>query len=96
MSVEFTLLIIEGPLGRAHRRPSIYARHTVAGWRKEACNTRSAIAGGGQDADMHAMYLAGSVRRKYLCEVGSNCCVSARNTLFKKCESRNELRVLKS
>ena len=34
---------IEGPLGRAHRRPSIHARHSVAGRRKEACNTRSAI-----------------------------------------------------
>ena len=46
--------IIEGPLGRAHRRPSIYARHTVAGWRNEACNRRSAIAKGqnrGQTGD---------------------------------------------
>ena len=35
---------IEGPLGRAHRRPSIYALHTVSDRRREACNLKPAIA----------------------------------------------------
>ena len=35
---------IEGPLGRAHRRPSIYALHTVSDRRREACNQKPAIA----------------------------------------------------
>ena len=76
--------VIEGPLGRAHRRPSIYARHTIAGWRKEACNATSAIAGGRHHSDMHAMYLAGSVRCTYLCDVGFKSCESARSTFFNK------------
>ena len=61
-----------------------------AGEKKHAIRDRR-FARGRQDADMHAMYLADSVRRTYLCEAGSNCCVSARSTFFKKCESRSEL-----
>ena len=35
---------IEGPLGKAHRRPSICALHKVSDCRKEACNQKSATA----------------------------------------------------
>ena len=35
---------IEGPLGRAHRRPSIYVLHTVSDRRREACTQKPAIA----------------------------------------------------
>ena len=34
-------ILLKALWGGQHRRPSIYARHTVAGRRKEACNTRS-------------------------------------------------------
>ncbi len=71
---------MEGPLGRAHRRPSVHARHTIAVRQKETCKANSAIAGGRHHEDMHAIYLAGSVSYTYLCDVG-----------FKNCKSKSEL-----
>ena len=47
------MMIIEGPLGRAHRRPSIYAWQTIADWRKEACDPESATAGGRHRGGMY-------------------------------------------
>ena len=44
---------IEGPLGRAHRRPSIYALHTVSDRRREACNQKPAIAWGRNRDGLH-------------------------------------------
>ena len=43
----------EGPLGRAHRRPSIYALHTVSDRRREACNQKPAIARGRNRDGLH-------------------------------------------
>ena len=48
---------IEGPLGRAHRRPSVHARHTAADRRKETCKAKSATVGGRYHEDMHARLL---------------------------------------
>ena len=57
--------------GGQHRRPSIYAWHRVAGWRKEAWDSKSAIAGGRDHDDLHTTYLAGNVSHTYLCDVSS-------------------------
>ena len=48
----FQVILLKALWGGQHRRPSIHARHPVAGRRKEACNTRSAIAGRGYHDDM--------------------------------------------
>ena len=53
MVMMIIIIIVGGPLGRAHRRPSIYARHTVADWRKEACHPKSATARGRNHDGMH-------------------------------------------
>ena len=64
-------LIIEGPLERAHRRPSIYVRQTVAGWRVKACQPKSAIPRRRYHGDMYTTYFAISVSLTYLCDVSS-------------------------
>ena len=51
---EFYWFFIEGPLGRAHRRPSIYALHTVSDRRREACNLKPEIAWG-RNRDGHVV-----------------------------------------
>ena len=50
-------MIIEGPLGRAHRRPSVHARHTAADRREETCKAKSATVGGRYHENMHARLL---------------------------------------
>ena len=49
----FAAELIEGPLGRAHRRPSIYALHTVSDRRREACNQKQEIAWGRNRDGLH-------------------------------------------
>lgn len=46
------IYLLKALWGGQHRRPSIYARHTVTDWRTEACNLKSATAGGRNHDDM--------------------------------------------
>ena len=45
--------------------------HTAANWRKKACNSKLAIAGGRQHAEMHTTYHAGVAILTYLCDVST-------------------------
>ena len=58
-------MLLKALWGGQHRRPSIYDQHTVAGWRKEACGRRSAIAGGRNHEEMHTIYLGSLAQDGY-------------------------------
>ena len=70
----FARKLIEGPLGRAHRRPAILDLYFGTGLliRKKARNSKWATAGGRYHHDMFKTYPANVDSSTYLCDVTSN------------------------
>ena len=69
----FNVVFIKGPLGGAHLRPSVYARHTVSDWRKEACHPKSASAGGDHHDGMHCEEQSRNGANLFKCWAAEKC-----------------------